>query len=134
MAISSNAAKIAARYKLRIVSLKKAQKKALTRVAHRVNREQQRNLSGSNKANPGSYPVPNRTGNLFRGAGVDMSGQHMAIIYNSAEYAGAVHGGGMATNQGVAYAVKPRPYLTAAAETVEPTKRLAIEYSKAILQ
>lgn len=57
-----------------------------------INRSALDNLSGSNDAEPGSYPVPNRTGNLFRSQGWAFGAtNNVGFVFNTASYAAKIH-------------------------------------------
>lgn len=84
----------------------KAVDRGLKKGAINIYRGAFRNLSGSSKTAPGSYPVPIRTGNLRRllnfvppgkaktSDGVTVKAtKHEALIYNVASYAKSIHDG-----------------------------------------
>lgn len=129
MTIGSNASQIAKRYRRRAGGLDKAVRRGLRKYAIAVDREQVKNLSGSGA--PGSYPVPVRKGTLRGGHFFEVS-RRFAVVGNTTEYAPAVHGGELATNEGLRFAVKGRPFLDDAAEAVDGTAMLAGEVKKAM--
>lgn len=124
--------------------------RGLNRIAKGVHREAYAWLSGpGSKASikkgvagsgAGSYPVPVRTGHLRRSldwlkpgetksgeAGTFTAGQHEVVIYDSAEYALAIHEGRLTTRQGVNYSpiYGKRPFLTDALEKFNKGDRIA---------
>lgn len=133
--IGGNASSLAGRYKRRAQALHGALVKGLRRAASLVNRKQIENLSGSNSAAPGSYPVPNRTGNLMRGANwaVDPGVNPVGYVFNTAEYANAIHTGEMETRQGVRYAVRPRPFLDDAVNKVDVSAEIAAAFRQDVM-
>lgn len=121
MSITSNASSIANKWAKRRQALDRGALRGMRKAAVAVEREQVVNLSGSNSAEPGSYPpVPNRTGNLMRGAGSAVKSARSALVFNTTVYAAAVH--------------ENRPFLDDAAETAKPGAIYMNEVSKAILQ
>ncbi|MDY6981162.1 MAG: hypothetical protein SV201_14905 [Pseudomonadota bacterium] len=130
-----NADSLAKRYKRRAQALGGALVKGLRRAASAVNREQIKNLSGSNSAEPGSYPVPNRSGNLMRDANwaVDAGASPAGYVFNTAEYANAIHTGEMETPQGVKYAVRPRPFLDDAVNKVDVSAEMATAFRQDVM-
>lgn len=109
----TNVIELARRYRQRAQRLDKGVARGLRKATNLIYREQLKNLSGSNKDEPGSYPVPNRTGNLFRSAFEQVHGSDYAIVGNTAAYAAAIHEG---TKDG---RLKPHPYLDDAAKEVD---------------
>lgn len=99
----------------------------LKKIAAAAERAQLKNLKGHHSAEPGSYPVPNRTGHLFREAFFEMTGATTAVVGNKASYALAVHdaeGGSSSATYG------PRPFVTDAVDAVDAGEIMATELRK----
>lgn len=114
--ISSNAAKIAGRYRHYRNVLSERLADGLKRMVIAVDRLQVANLSGGGAA--GSYPVPVRRGTLRRGTFWE-AGDDYAIAGNVAAHARAIHDGRMVTRDGREYAVRPREFLNDAVDKVD---------------
>lgn len=91
--ITSNAGNIYRRWEKRRQSLDAARKKGLRNAAAAIDAAQVENLAGSNAAAPGSYAVPNRSGNLMGSHFFQVKSSSMAIVGNKAAYALAIHEG-----------------------------------------
>lgn len=134
--IGGNASSLAGRYRRRAQALHGALVKGLRRAASLVNRKQIENLSGSNSAAPGSYPVPNRTGNLARGANWAVEPglrDPQGYVFNTTEYARAIHTGEMETKQGAKFAIRPRPFLDDALDKVDVAGEMAGAFEKEVM-
>lgn len=118
MRADSNAAALARKYRERLQRMDAALRRGLYKAAAAVDREQQKNLSGSAGDPAGAYPVPVRTGNLRRATFINVRGSRLAIVGNTAEYALAIH--------------RNRPFLDDAAAAVDAGEIMAIEVRKAI--
>lgn len=105
--ITTNALQIANGIRKRIAQIDAAKTRGLRKAAAAVNRHQLKNLSGHISAEPGTYPVPNRTGTLFRGAGFSVPTANTALVYNTTEYAVVIH--------------EHRPFLDDAVDAASPT-------------
>lgn len=129
--VSSNAEQLAARNRRRRQAMSTAIREGLHTIVVAVDKAQVKNLSGDKGAAPGSYPVPNRTGNLFRGAffKVDPRTRNFAVVGNTTKYAAAVHNG-RPTNKGPQ---RPRPFLDDAAKSVPTTKLMAVAIARRML-
>ena len=90
---TSTARKIANRYRARIRAMDAGLRKLVRRAAISINSAAEDNLAGSNAAAPGSYPVPNRTGNLLRSQGWRVVNKYTGFVMNTAGYANAIHAG-----------------------------------------
>jgi hypothetical protein len=112
MSISTNAALIAARFKLRAAGFRRAIRKGLTRSVVQARREQVLLLSGGEA--PGDYPVPRRTGHLAQSEFGKMITDVSAVVGNRANYALIVHDGKY-TNQPHG----KRPFLQDAVDKVD---------------
>lgn len=95
--------------------LEGALEQGMRRATNRVEREMLRLLGGHLNDPPGSYPVPNRTGNLFRGGFSEVLSPVLGVVgVQGVSYARVIHGGtGTSSKHG------PRPFLTDAAEAVD---------------
>lgn len=92
--IKSTANKVSANLAKAIKALSPNLLVALRAAAIKINQLTLDNLAGSHKADPGSYPVPNRTGNLFRHQDWAPAAGSMAMfVFNDARYARAIHEG-----------------------------------------
>jgi hypothetical protein len=131
MKISGNMAQLAEKYRARARYMDELVTKVLRSAAAAIDRKQVENLSGSGADEPGSYPVPVRKGTLRGGHGFAVTGRGEAAVFNTTAYAMAVHTGNRATNQGVKYAVRPRPFLDEAAAQVDVGKRMQTALRKA---
>lgn len=113
--VTTNAAAVASRINRGLAAMDAALRTVLRNLAIRINRNAISNLAGSNSDAPGSYPVPNRTGNLMRGQGWQMaSNNRAAFIFNDRPYARAVHEG-----QESSAKFGRRPFLDDAAQDVD---------------
>lgn len=91
---TTNAGKIANRLREKLLFMDRAIPDGLQRAAIKINAEALKNLSGNHADAPGSFPVPNRTGNLFRSQNWEMSpDRRSAFVFNAAPYAIEIHEG-----------------------------------------
>jgi hypothetical protein len=88
----------------------------LRTIGIKVERGANQRLSGGGR--PGSYPVPRRTGHLARSLGSQVAPREV-VVFDSAEYAGAIHGGFRAFGNPHAPEYGPRPFLDDAAAAVD---------------
>lgn len=130
MKVSSNVNQLAEKYRARARYMDELVAKVLRSSAAAIDRKQVEKLSGSGADEPGSYPVPVRKGTL-RGGNFFRVASGFAVVGNTTAYAMAVHTGNRSTNQGVKYAVKPRPFLDEAAAEVDVGKRMQRALRKA---
>lgn len=91
MRITTNANKIARKFRRRAQRLSGTIAKLLLQAAVAIDAKQVDNLSGSNTAAPGSWPVPNRTGNLMGSHFWEVRGSQLAVVGNTAGYAAKIH-------------------------------------------
>lgn len=92
--ISTNALRLATSLRQRLALLDGALDSAFRNSVIEINRQAEQNLAGSLDAPPGSYPVPNRTGNLFREQDWEFGGnRRTAFVFNRAAYALQIHEG-----------------------------------------
>ena len=90
-AITSNAGRIAELYRERAGRWRAAALSGLRRALVAVETAATRRLGGGGAA--GSYPVPVRTGNLRRSMGFKLLSDTTGVVFNTARYAAAIHGG-----------------------------------------
>lgn len=126
MKIRYTAHQIQARMQGRAAAIDGVVQRFLGDLASRVERGAVKNLSGSGA--PGAYPVPRRTGTLWRGMGIDApqrtaSGWRM-VVFNDTRYALAVHEGFHAYGNPNAPFYGPRRFLTDAIADANPAERL----------
>lgn len=123
-----DAAAVAKKYRKRILALGDSQRKGLTQAAQLIDKEQVANLSGT--GGPGSYPVPVRKGILRGGHGWAIRNDNNAAVFNTTGYAVPIHTGNMTTKEGLRYAVRPRPFLDDAANSVNVSEIVIAEVRK----
>lgn len=112
--VIDNAATIAKHFRRKVQAMRQAVRKGVRNAAIKINRKQIDFLSGNNNAAPGSYPVPNRTGNLMRSAGWAIEPvAPIAYVFNTAGYAVDIHEG-----TGGSERYQRRPFIDDAAEQV----------------
>lgn len=129
--IRTNATQLAREWGRRRREMDAALLKNMTRAAAAVDKAQVKNLSGHKGAAPGTYPVPNRTGNLMKSHFFQVNSNHEAYVGNTAAYALPVHQGESAGRSGGF--INPRPFLDDAVQTVKPTEMIMDGFSKAVL-
>jgi len=95
-------------------------------LASTVERGAVKNLSGSGA--PGAYPVPRRSGTLWRGMGIDaprrVGDAWRMVVFNDTPYAMAVHEGFHAYGNPNAPYYGPRRFLTDAIADANPVEAL----------
>lgn len=108
-----------------IKTLDAALNRGMKKAATGVNRAAIKNLSGSRKAEPWTYPVPVRTpGGLRANQGMQIDSPTTAYVFNTAAYAGAIHSGyvsswaGRGKHKMVFH--KPRAFLDDAVASEQP--------------
>lgn len=117
--MKSNAADVAKGLDATGNAVERAVRAGVAQGAFAIERAMIDNLSGS--GDPYAYPVPVRTGHLRRSSGVEQPQPHLAIVYNGAAYAWAVHTGnvnewrshyaGPSDTPSMAVSRRPRPFL-----------------------
>lgn len=83
---------------------------------------------------PMSYPVPVRTGFLRRSLGSKLLGVAEGMVFNTADYAHAVHSGriGIGGRRKGTRIVKPRPFLEDALKAADPGRLIFEAMEKAL--
>lgn len=93
----------------------------LLEVVSAVERGSKEQLAGSGQ--PGAYPVPRRTGDLWRGMGIDaprrMGDGWQAVVFNDAPHATVIHEGLHTSAR-----FGPRRFMTDTIGRVDPAARL----------
>lgn len=121
--VTSNADELAAKYRGLPAKLDASQERGLLNAMQAVESAAQDNLGGEGK--PFSYPVPVRTGNLRGQLGAEKLSATAAEVFDTADYAWAVHEGvfNQWAGRGKTRRVhKPaRPFLTDALTEAGPT-------------
>lgn len=110
--LTTNAGKLASRFRRRIGKLDAAIKRGLRNAAIKVDNAQVDLLSGGSE--PGDYPIPVRSGNLLQGHFFKVVSDYLALVGNTASYALSVHDG-----EGSSSEYGPRPFLDDAVERVD---------------
>jgi hypothetical protein len=118
-------------------ALTAALSRGMKKAATAVNRAAIKNLSGSRKAAPWTYPVPVRTpGGLRANQGMQIESPTVAYIFNTAAYAAAIHSGyvsswaGRGKHRMVFH--KPRLFIDDAVESEQPLMVIQREVEGAI--
>lgn len=123
MRLTSNAREVELIYASRRTRWGAARRSGLRKAVVAVENAASELLSGSGAA--GAYPVPVRTGHLRRSMGSKMQGDSAGAVYNSAEYARAIHDGVVGRWNGrgkvAIVQVRARPFMTDAVEKADPT-------------
>lgn len=127
--VTHNFGALPARFRARAAAVDGAIRIGLRNIGDKVEREANRNLSGGGA--PGAYPVPRRTGNLARSGG-NVLGQRSVVVFNSAEYAGAVHEGFRAYGNPNAPFYPGREFLADAADKVDPVAEILEPLERAL--
>lgn len=136
--LTINADRIAELYRERAGRWRAAALAGLRRALVAVETAATRNLSGGGK--PGSYPVPVRTGNLRRGMGFKLLDDRAGVVFNTARYASAIHGGlqprkhaGHGASAVYEFdSVPARPFLDDAVDTAKPGELIFAELLRAL--
>lgn len=120
MKIDTNAAQVAQAYAERAARWDGALQRAMRRALVAVEGAAVDRLSGSGA--PGSYPIPVRTGFLRRALGSRIVSPSEGLVFNTANYAWALHTGDIAVGHRGAgrKKVEPRPFLQDAVNDVLP--------------
>jgi len=108
-----------------VQSLTEALRRGLVNAAKAVNDAARANLNGPRAAAPWSYPVPRRSGNLFRRQQQKVMDTHTAYVFNDAAYAAGIHNGYVSEWAGrgkhrMRMKASGRPFLDDAAESAQP--------------
>lgn len=119
MKIKSNAGELAEKYRKRIQGFSIGVNRGLFKATHKVNRAALTFLGGDKNAPAGSFPIPNRTGNLFRGQGAAVNG-NAGYVFNTASYAEKIH--------------QDRPWLDRAVDTTDVINIMATETRKEVFK
>lgn len=132
--VTSNAGDIAAKYRELPGKLDDAVERGLLNAMQAVEEAAQANLSGAGQ--PFSYPVPVRTGNLRGQLGSEKLSATAAEVFDTADYAWAVHEGvfNQWAGRGKTRRVKKpaRPFLTDALATADPTTIVIDEIERTV--
>lgn len=103
-----------------------------------TNRATQKNLMGGAAAEPWSYPVPNRTSNLFTSQQQAKDTPTSGYVFNTAAYAGAIHSGYVSewAGRGKHRMVQrlARPFLDDGVETAQPLMVIQNTFEKVLPQ
>lgn len=118
--ISTNAGDVSGKFADRAVRWWNTLPRAMHVALGRVHNQAVELVSGGGE--PGSYPVPVRTGNLRRAMGYRVETIASGIVFNDAGYAQAIHSGELAVGYrgGKRKRVDGRPFLEDAANLVPP--------------
>jgi len=108
--IISNAPNLARRWVARGDAVPDAVARGVRKVVFTVENKAEELLRGAGTAAPGSYPVPVRSGFLRRSMGATASGGR-GLVFNSAEYARAIHDGFRPYGNKHAKPVPARPFM-----------------------
>ncbi|HPG93672.1 MAG TPA: hypothetical protein PLR28_03850 [Dokdonella sp.] len=124
--MQSNAETVAARMDRRKTTFDEAVRVGVLTAALKIDRAAIGNLTGSGA--PYAYPVPVRTGNLRASQRLEQPQPALAILFNVADYAWAVHSGdvnewrshyaGASDDHTMAVSRRPRPFLDDAVAAV----------------
>ena len=126
MSIRHSVHELPARMRGRAAAVDSSVRRFLLEVVSAVERGSKEQLAGSGQ--PGAYPVPRRTGDLWRGMGIDaprrMGDGWQAVVFNDAPHARAVHEGFHAYGNPNAPYYGPRRFMTDTIGRVDPAARL----------
>lgn len=130
--ISTNAQQVAARFADRAKRWDSALARAMRRALVAVEGAAADRLTGSGA--PMSYPVPVRTGFLRRSLGSQLIGVAEGMVFNTADYAHAVHSGrvGLGYGRRGTRQVKPRPFLEDALRDADPGRMIFEDMVRAL--
>jgi hypothetical protein len=132
--ITSNADALAAKYRDMHAKLDAALERGLLNAMSAVEEQAQANLSGQGA--PFSYPVPVRTGNLRGQLGAAQITPTAAEVFDTADYAWAVHEGvfNQWAGRGKTRRVEKlaRPFLTDALAEAKPTDIILDELERTV--
>lgn len=124
MSVRHDFGRLPVEHRQRVAGWDAALRRGMANIGAQVERAANRNLSGGGA--PGAYPVPRRTGNLARSLGSQVGRRHV-VVFNDAEYAGAVHDGFRAYGNPAAPHYPGRPFLSDAANQVDALGLLLAE-------
>lgn len=117
--ITTTAGQLARTYAEREKRWDASLQRALRKIIALVDRGQVKNLTGGGSAAAGAYPVPIRTGFLRRSGGSRVE-PRAGMVFNTAEYANAIHNGGVHPyGNPNAQVIAARPFLQDAADRVD---------------
>lgn len=130
--ISTNARQVAAIFADRSKRWDSALARAMRRALIAVEGAAADRLTGSGA--PGAYPVPVRTGFLRRALGSKLIGTDTGMVFNTADYAHAVHSGrvGLGYGRRGTRQVKPRPFLEDALRDANPGRMIIEDMGRAL--
>lgn len=132
ISITSTAGALARQFQAYARAWDAAVAKGLRDIAITVERGAVKNTGGPGTAEPGSYPVPVRTGGAgLRGSIQSRFGARESMVIATAEYASAIHNG--FTPYGNPNARKSyigRPFLQDAVDAIDPTEIMLIRINK----
>lgn len=129
MTVKTNASDVARVYGAIEKHIEPALLRGITKAVAAVDKAQVTRLAGSNAAEPGSYPVPARTGHLLGAHFFEVQSSRLAIVGNAAAYAEAIHEGfGSSAVHG------RRPFLDDAADAEKPGEIVMAEVSQALME
>lgn len=134
--IQTNADEVAKRIQAKSDALAEAVRTGTTDALLAVEAAAVKNLSGSNAAEPWTYPVPARTGNLKNARTVKQEPTGVGIIAFLADYAWAIHSGKVNqwAGRGKTRRVQriARPFADDAIKTAKPTDYIINAVEKAL--
>lgn len=116
--IISNAPTLARRWTLAGAAVPDATARGVRKVVFTVETAAEKLLRGAGTSAPGTYPVPVRFGFLRRSLGATASGGR-GLVFNSAQYARAIHDGFRPYGNPHARPIPARPFMDDALATVD---------------
>lgn len=140
--MKTNADDLARSLDRRVAAFDGVVRKAIAKGALEIEKAATANLSGASDAAPYSYPVPTPTGHLRGSMDLEQPLPVMAIVYNDAAYAWAVHSGDVnewrshyagAGDDTMVVSRRPREFLDDAVRST-PVADMVIAHVSAALQ